>query len=42
MSQPTFAKRMREYAGEGIKHFYFMMLQKDEVLDFLLLQEALD
>lgn len=24
-------KRMREYAAEGIRHFYFMMLQKDEV-----------
>jgi len=24
-------KRMRQYAEEGIKHFYFMMLQKDEV-----------
>ena len=22
---------MREYADEGIRHFYFMMLQKDEV-----------
>ena len=22
---------MREYAEEGIRHFYFMMLQKDEV-----------
>lgn len=22
---------MREYAEEGIEHFYFMMLQKDEV-----------
>ena len=22
---------MREYGEEGIKHFYFMMLQKDEV-----------
>ena len=24
---------MREYAEEGIRHFYFMMLQKDEVID---------
>jgi hypothetical protein len=24
-------KRMRAYAAEGLKHFYFMMLQKDEV-----------
>jgi hypothetical protein len=29
---PTkFKQRMRDYAEEGIKHFYFMMLQKDEV-----------
>ena len=27
----SFKKRMREYAEEGIQHFYFMMLQKDEV-----------
>lgn len=27
----TFQKRMRDYALEGIEHFYFMMLQKDEV-----------
>lgn len=31
ISHPSFAKRMREYAEEGIRHFYFMMLQKDEV-----------
>lgn len=31
VSNPSFIKRMREYAEEGIKHFYFMMLQKDEV-----------
>jgi hypothetical protein len=31
ISHPSFMKRMRAYAGEGIKHFYFMMLQKDEV-----------
>ncbi len=31
VSQPSFAKRMREYAQEGIRHFYFMMLQKGEV-----------
>jgi SET domain-containing protein len=24
---------MRNYADEGIKHFYFMMLQKDEFID---------
>ncbi|KAF8905611.1 hypothetical protein CPB85DRAFT_914875 [Mucidula mucida] len=28
-----FRRRMREYADEGIKHFYFMMLQKDEFID---------
>ncbi|KIJ47294.1 hypothetical protein M422DRAFT_164308, partial [Sphaerobolus stellatus SS14] len=33
VSHPSFAKRMREYAEEGIKHFYFMMLQKDEFID---------
>ena len=27
----SFKKRMRDYATEGIQHFYFMMLQKDEV-----------
>lgn len=27
----SFKKRMRDYAAEGIQHFYFMMLQKDEV-----------
>ncbi|KAF8064009.1 histone methyltransferase [Lyophyllum atratum] len=26
----SFKKRMRDYASEGIEHFYFMMLQKDE------------
>jgi [histone H3]-lysine36 N-trimethyltransferase len=31
VSHPSFMKRMRDYAQEGIKHFYFMMLQKDEV-----------
>ncbi|KAJ3904103.1 histone-lysine N-methyltransferase [Lentinula edodes] len=29
----SFKKRMRDYATEGIKHFYFMMLQKDEFID---------
>ncbi|TDL26882.1 hypothetical protein BD410DRAFT_782971 [Rickenella mellea] len=33
VSQPSFAKRMRDYAAEGIRHFYFMMLQKDEFID---------
>ncbi|KZV82202.1 hypothetical protein EXIGLDRAFT_843951 [Exidia glandulosa HHB12029] len=28
-----FTKRMRDYADEGIRHFYFMMLQKDEFID---------
>jgi hypothetical protein len=31
ISHPSFMKRMRAYGAEGIKHFYFMMLQKDEV-----------
>lgn len=31
VSQPTFMKRMKSYADEGIKHFYFMMLQREEV-----------
>ncbi|KAH8831290.1 histone-lysine N-methyltransferase [Flagelloscypha sp. PMI_526] len=31
---PTkFKQRMRDYADEGIKHFYFMMLQRDEFID---------
>ncbi|KAF5314386.1 hypothetical protein D9619_011795 [Psilocybe cf. subviscida] len=29
----SFKKRMRDYAEEGIRHFYFMMLQKDEFID---------
>ncbi|KAF7373580.1 Histone methyltransferase [Mycena sanguinolenta] len=29
----SFKKRMRDYADEGIQHFYFMMLQKDEFID---------
>ncbi|EIW56542.1 SET domain-containing protein [Trametes versicolor FP-101664 SS1] len=33
VSQPSFLKRMRQYAEEGIRHFYFMMLQKDEYID---------
>ncbi|KAI0790974.1 hypothetical protein C8Q75DRAFT_716161 [Abortiporus biennis] len=33
VSQPSFLKRMRQYAEEGIRHFYFMMLQKDEFID---------
>jgi hypothetical protein len=31
VSEPSFLKRMRDYGDEGIEHFYFMMLQKDEV-----------
>ena len=33
----SFKKRMREYAEEGIRHFYFMMLQKDEACTIHLL-----
>ncbi|KDQ55897.1 hypothetical protein JAAARDRAFT_132908 [Jaapia argillacea MUCL 33604] len=33
VSHPSFMKRMRDYASEGVKHFYFMMLQKDEYID---------
>ncbi len=31
LRQPSFAKRMRIMQMRGIRHFYFMMLQKDEV-----------
>ncbi|KAG6866333.1 hypothetical protein C0991_005800 [Blastosporella zonata] len=31
VSPASFKKRMRDYADEGIQHFYFMMLQKDEL-----------
>ena len=31
VQERTFRKRMQQYAEEGIKHFYFMMLQKEEV-----------
>jgi hypothetical protein len=31
----SFTKCMREYAAEGFQHFYFMMLQRDEVRDAL-------
>jgi hypothetical protein len=27
----VFRSRIKEYADEGIEHFYFMMLQKGEV-----------
>ncbi|KAL5520449.1 hypothetical protein ACEPAG_9673 [Sanghuangporus baumii] len=33
VNHPSFKKRMRAYAEEGIRHFYFMMLQKDEYID---------
>lgn len=43
LSSPSMKKRMREYGKEGIQHFYFMMLQKDEVrLCFRLSQWALN
>ncbi|KAK4688692.1 [histone H3]-lysine36 N-trimethyltransferase, partial [Tremellales sp. Uapishka_1] len=33
VTDKTFRKRMQAYAEEGIRHFYFMMLQKDEYID---------
>ena len=33
VNSKVFKRRMREYAEEGIRHFYFMMLQKDEFID---------
>ncbi|KAF9784792.1 hypothetical protein BJ322DRAFT_1006948 [Thelephora terrestris] len=33
LSSPSMKKRMRDYGKEGIEHFYFMMLQKDEFID---------
>ncbi|KZT37695.1 hypothetical protein SISSUDRAFT_827875 [Sistotremastrum suecicum HHB10207 ss-3] len=33
VAHTSFMKRMRDYAREGLKHFYFMMLQKDEYID---------
>lgn len=33
MNQPTFLERMQQYRVEGIRHFYFMMLQPNEYLD---------
>lgn len=29
----SFVKRTREYSQAGVKHFYFMSLQSDEVID---------
>ncbi|KAJ7454891.1 hypothetical protein B0H11DRAFT_2067935 [Mycena galericulata] len=31
INHTSFKKRMRDYADEGIRHFYFMALQKNEV-----------
>jgi histone-lysine N-methyltransferase SETD2 len=31
ISETTFRKRIQDYANEGIQHFYFMLLQKEEV-----------
>jgi len=31
ISESTFRKRIKDYADQGIQHFYFMMLQKEEV-----------
>ncbi|KZP33283.1 SET domain-containing protein [Athelia psychrophila] len=33
VSHTSFMKRMRDYAAEGLQHFYFMMLQKEEYID---------
>ncbi|ORX40448.1 hypothetical protein BD324DRAFT_658455 [Kockovaella imperatae] len=33
VQEKTFRKRMQQYADQGIKHFYFMMLQKEEYID---------
>jgi hypothetical protein len=33
--ETIFRKRIKDYADEGIRHFYFMMLQKEEVSNFL-------
>ena len=33
IDESTFANRMVEYDREGVKHFYFMMLQKGEFID---------
>ncbi|UZJ53052.1 hypothetical protein CBS101457_002372 [Exobasidium rhododendri] len=33
VEQKEFRKRMEEYRDEGIRHFYFMMLQREEFLD---------
>ncbi|KAJ7452106.1 hypothetical protein B0H11DRAFT_1742432 [Mycena galericulata] len=33
INHTSFKKRMRDYADEGIRHFYFMALQKNEYID---------
>ncbi|ODO05535.1 hypothetical protein I350_04586 [Cryptococcus amylolentus CBS 6273] len=33
VKENTFRKRMQQYVKEGIRHFYFMMLQKEEYID---------
>lgn len=33
VQEREFLRRMQKYAQEGIQHFYFMMLQKDEFID---------
>ncbi|ODQ54554.1 hypothetical protein SAICODRAFT_90338 [Saitoella complicata NRRL Y-17804] len=33
ITEPQFRKRMVEYDKSGVKHFYFMMLQKGEFID---------
>ncbi|PWN52748.1 hypothetical protein IE53DRAFT_311495 [Violaceomyces palustris] len=33
MNQKLFFQRMQQYKLEGIRHFYFMMLQRDEYID---------
>ncbi|EKM52685.1 uncharacterized protein PHACADRAFT_211907 [Phanerochaete carnosa HHB-10118-sp] len=33
VNHPSLLKRMRQYGEEGIQHFYFMALQKDEFID---------
>jgi hypothetical protein len=35
VNEAALRKRMREYAEEGIQHFYFMMLQREQVAPFL-------
>jgi [histone H3]-lysine36 N-trimethyltransferase len=33
IDEPTFRTRMHDYDEEGIKHFYFMMVQQGEYID---------